>query len=70
MEKDTVILPKGTIINLNGFGAELIADTLILSPTIKEFGLKNVIELVSECPSSNVGKSGNVKKVGQENLTP
>lgn len=39
MEKDRVILPKGTIVKIEGLPCELSADTEIISPTIAKMGL-------------------------------
>jgi hypothetical protein len=54
MEKDMLILPKGTKINLNGFIAELVQDTPVLSESIKAIGLENVQVFISHCPASPI----------------
>lgn len=54
MENERVILPKGMRINLNGFVAELIQDTPVLSKEIKAIGLEVVQVFASHCPSSPI----------------
>jgi hypothetical protein len=39
MNKDSVILPKGTVVKLNGFPCELVADTEVVSGLIAREGL-------------------------------
>lgn len=60
MEKMT-LLPKGTIVTLNGFEAELVEDTPVNSPSINEYGLENVKAFVSLSPSSNPANSNDIK---------
>ena len=41
---DVVILPKGTIVKLNGFPCELTADTEVVSAVLNENGLDWVLQ--------------------------
>jgi len=52
-EKDIVVLPKGTVFNINGYCGELLQDTPVLSPDIKKLGLGHIEEYISDIPACN-----------------
>lgn len=52
-EQNNIMLPKGTVFNINGYCGELLEDTLVYSPDIKQAGLEVVQNTISEMPVSN-----------------
>lgn len=53
IQEDVVVLPKGTVFNINGFCGEFLEDATVLSPDIKKLGLEYVEKYISNIPACN-----------------